>query len=317
MTFTQHTPIANISPHQLNYRLYSGFAQDEIALSGQHLFLTLGIKVGHNIYTGGEFEPAARLLFRRSEHETYWAAVSRATRIPSQLEEGFRLAAPIRLTPPLELLISGNPHFQSEVLLGYEAGYRRLITQNFYFDVAGFFNNYDRLQGFLPTVLETDPVVNEPALTTLYGNTVQGSTRGIEFAPEWKIASWWQWKGAYSLLRYDLKSRPGFSDPNTITGYVGSTPLNQIAVESRVDLPKHLEFDQALRHEGSLPAQQVPSYTTADLRLGWHYKNFDLSANGRDMIDQGHTEFGAGDGTVATLGIRRSIFAKLVWTAKP
>jgi hypothetical protein len=119
------------------------------------------------------------------------------------------------------------------------------------------------------------------------------------------------------MLRYDLKSRPGFSDPATITGYVGSTPLSQISVESRIDLRKGFEFDQSLRHEGSLPAQQVSAYTTADLRLGWHHEGLDLSVNGRDLLDQGHEEFAAGDSSVATLGIRRSVFGKIVWTLKP
>jgi iron complex outermembrane receptor protein len=317
INFTQHNPFVDFLPHHLNYQLYSFFAQDEAALVGQRLFLTVGLKAEHNIYSGWDWEPAGRILYRRSDHETYWATLSRATRMPSLLEDGFRLAVPISVSPPLELLIAGNPHFQSEMLLGYEAGYRRLVTQNFFFDVAAFYNQYGRLQGFLPAVVQTDPVATPPeaAVTTLYGNTVEGSTRGIEFAPDWKIAPWWRLKGSYSLLRYDLKSRPGFSDPATITGYVGSTPLGQIAVESRLDLPRHFEFDQALRHEGSLPAQQVPAYTTADLRLGWRYRGFELSANGRDLIDQGHTEFGSGDSSVATLGIRRSIFAKIVWTS--
>jgi hypothetical protein len=122
--------------------------------------------------------------------------------------------------------------------------------------------------------------------------------------------------GAYSLLRYNLKSRPGFSDPASVTGYKGSTPLNMIAVQSRIDLGKAFEFDQSLRHYGSAPAQMVPQYTTADLRLGWHRNGIDLSVNGRDLIDQGHTEFAAGDSQVPTLGIRRSVFGKLVWTSK-
>jgi iron complex outermembrane receptor protein len=315
--FTQHEALVNFLPSHENYELYSVFAQDEIGLVGQRLLLTLGMKAEHNPYTAWEVEPSGRLLYRATDHQSLWAAVSRAARVPSQLEEDFRLAAPVTVNPPLEILVTGNKSFQPEILVAYEAGYRRLITPNFFLDVAAFFNNYGQLQGFLPTVTKTDPVATppEPALTIQYGNTVKGSTRGIEFAPDWKIATWFRLKGSYSLLRYDLRSRPGYSDPATITGYVGSTPLNQVAVESRFDLPGHFEFDQALRHEGSLPAQKIPAYTTADLRLGWRYRGFEASANGRDLIDEGHAEFGSGDGSVATLGVRRSVFAKIVWTS--
>ena len=315
--FTPHNPFVDFLPHTQNYELYSLYGQDEIALIERKLFLTAGLKAEHNPYTNWEFAPTGRLLFRASDHQTYWAAVTRAARIPSQLEENFRLAVP--LAPRLELLISGNKNFKSEILLGYEAGYRHLIARNFLLDIAAFFNNYDQLQGFLPTTLQVDPIPTPPvpALTSLYGNTVEGSTRGIEFAPDWKVTSHWRLIGNYSLLRYNLKSRPGFSDPATITGYVGSSPLHQWSIQSRIDLPLHFEFDQDIRRIGSLPAQQVPAYTTADLRLGCRWKGLDVSLNGRDLVDNGHTEFAAGDNTVATLGVRRSIFAKVVWTSHP
>jgi iron complex outermembrane receptor protein len=315
--FTQHIPFVNFLPQRQNYDLASVYAQDEIALARRRLYLKLGLKSEHNIFTGWDVQPSGRILFRASDHKTYWAAITRAVRVPSQLEENFRLAVPINRN--LELLVSGNKNFRPETLLGYEAGYRHLITRNFLLDVAGFFNNYDQLQGFLPAAVQTDPLETPPglAITTLYGNTVAGSTRGIEVSPDWKVTSSWRVKGSYSLLRYNLKSRAGFSDPATITGDVGSTPLHKWSVQSRFDLPHHFEFDQDLRRVGSLPAQQVPAYLTADLRLGWRWNGLDLSVNGRDLIDNGHTEFAAGDNTVATLGVRRSVFAKLVWTSHP
>lgn len=316
--FTQHEPGVDFLPHNDNYLLYSLFAQDEVALVPRRLLLTLGVKEEHNEFSGWEVQPSGRLLFRPSEHQTAWAAISRAVRIPSQLEEDFRLTAPISRNPPFEFLVSGNKNFQPETLLAYEAGYRRSITSHFYLDIALYLNQYKQLQGFLPGVVQQDPIAvpPQPALTILYGNTVQGTTRGIEIAPDWKVNSRWRLTGAYSLLRYDLESRPGFSDAASIQGYVGSTPLHQIALQSRLDLGKAFEFDQSLRRYGSMPAQNVPAYTTADLRLGWHHGSIDLSVNGRDLLYGGHTEFGSGDGQVPTLGIRRSVFGKLVWTSE-
>ncbi len=314
-SFTQHFALVDFLPHQQNFLLYSAFAQDEIALVPNRLSLTLGVKAEHNIFTQWELQPSGRVLFKATPHQTYWASITRAVRNPSQLEEDFRLAVPV--TPTLELLVSGNKNFVSETLLGYEAGYRQLITPSFYLDVATFFNSYGRLQGFLPFMIQPDPVVNELADTELYGNTIQGKTRGVEFAPDWKVRSWWRLGGAYSLLRYNLTSRPGFNDPTDIAGYKGSTPLNQEMVQSRMDLGHSIDFDQSLRHVGSLPAQSVPAYTTADLRLGWHHSGFEVSIAGRDLLDNGHMEFGSGDSSAPTLGIRRNVFGKIVWTSKP
>jgi iron complex outermembrane receptor protein len=315
--FTQHIPFVNFLPQHQNYDLASLYGQDEIALAGRRLYLKFGIKSEHNIFTGWDVQPSGRILFRASDHETYWAAITRAVRVPSQLEENFRFAVP--LSQNLEFLDAGNKNFKSEILLGYEAGYRHLITPNFLLDIAGFFNDYDHLQGFLPTTIKTDPIATPPvlALTTLYGNTIKGSTRGLEFLANWKVVPSWRLTGSYSLLRYNLSSRDGFSDPGSIAAYVGSNPLHKLSIQSRVDLPHHFELDQDLRHVGSLPAQQVPSYVTADLRLGWRWSNFDLSVNGRDLINNGHTEFAAGDATVATLGVRRSIFVRLIWNSHP
>ncbi len=315
--FTQHQPGIDLLPHQQNYLLYSVFGQDEIALLPKKLNLTLGVKEEHNPFSGWEVQPSGRLLFQPGEHQSFWIAASRAVRIPSQLEEDFRLSAPITLNPPFEFLVSGNHNFQPETLLAIEGGYRQLISKNLYIDVAAYSNEYKQLQGFLPGVVQQDPIANpaQPALTILYGNTVEGHTRGVEFAPDWKVNSRWRISGAYSLLRYDLHSRPGFNDPASIVGYTGSTPQHQIALQSRLDLGRRFEFDQALRRYGSAPAQNVPAYTTADLRFGWRRGGVDLSVNGRDLLDSGHIEFASGDGQVPTLGIRRSIFGKLVWTS--
>ncbi|MBS1814242.1 MAG: TonB-dependent receptor [Acidobacteria bacterium] len=315
--FRPHEPGVTFLPTDQNYLLYRTFIQDEIALMPDRLTFTAGMKAEHNPFTGWELQPSGRLLFRASEHQSYWASVSRAVRIPSQLEENFRLTA--MLSPTLEFLVGGNKHFESETLLGYEAGYRQLLTSNFYIDVAGYFNQYKRLQGFLPMTLGVDDEVSPPiaAYKILYGNTTEGSTRGIEFAPDWKVNSRWRLNGSYSLLRFNLRARDGYSDPAAIRGYVGSSPLNQFSVQSRIDLWRSFEFDQTLRHVGSLPAQNVPSYTTSDLRMGWHHGSFDISVNGRDLLDNGHKEFGAGDDLVPTLGVRRSIFGKIVWTSKP
>lgn len=65
----------------------SVFAQDEIALVEEKLSLILGSKLEHNDYTNIEVQPTIRLLWTPSERQSVWAAVSRAVRTPTMLED--------------------------------------------------------------------------------------------------------------------------------------------------------------------------------------------------------------------------------------
>ena len=64
--------------------LYSAFIQDEFQILPKRLTFTLGTKVEHNDYTGFEVQPSARLMFKPTENQTVWAAVSRAVQIAVQ-----------------------------------------------------------------------------------------------------------------------------------------------------------------------------------------------------------------------------------------
>jgi iron complex outermembrane receptor protein len=63
--------------------LYSAFLQDQFTLVDRLLWLTLGTKYEHNDFTGNEWQPSARLLWKPAEAQSVWAAVARAVRTPS------------------------------------------------------------------------------------------------------------------------------------------------------------------------------------------------------------------------------------------
>ena len=105
------------------------------------LWLTVGSKFEHNVYTGWETEPGARLLWTPTSHQTLWSAVTRAVRTPSRIDEDMQLTGLVPTNPPLFFCICDNHKFASETLLGYEAGYRKLITHNFYVDIAACFES--------------------------------------------------------------------------------------------------------------------------------------------------------------------------------
>ena len=130
-------------------------------------------------------------------------------------------------------------------------------------------------------------------------------------APDWKPVSWWELRASYSYLNMDLKTKPWSNDPSSVAGDEGSTPRNQLVIQSFVNLPKRLEFDQTFRYVEELPAQMVRSYETADARLGWHLNSqLQLSVTGQNLLQPHYAQFG---GTGRLVQIKRGVYAKLVW----
>jgi iron complex outermembrane receptor protein len=121
-------------------------------------------------------------------------------------------------------------------------------------------------------------------------------------------------KAAYSYLNLHLESIPGVVDSN---GYIGkdegSSPHNQLTLQSRFNLPKGFEFDQTYRYVSALPAFIVGSYSTADTHLSWRAtRQMEFSVVGQNLFQPHHAEFGGNPGPL--VGIKRSIYAQITWT---
>ncbi len=313
--FVQTIPTLDLIPHDFANNVYSGFVQDEIAIVPNKFSLTVGSKLEHNSYTGFEFQPSVRGLWTITPRQTFWAAVTRAVRTPSRIEEDFRLIDFGIANPLVYLAVDGNPHLSSERLIGYEAGYRTLVTPKIYIDIAVFHNDYNDLINLgTPTVtLDTTPTPVHLTVHLPFANGLRGNTDGFEIAPDWKPSRWWQMKATYSYLNLNLESIPGVVDS---TGYVGkdegSSPHNQVTLQSRFNLPRGFEFDQTYRYVSALPAFLVGSYSTADVHLAWRAtRQMEFSVVGENLIQPHHAEFGGNPGPL--VGIKRSVYAQITW----
>jgi iron complex outermembrane receptor protein len=312
--YIQSQPTVDFVHHDQTDSIYSAFFQDTLALIPHCLSLTLGSKFEDNNYSGFEYEPSARLLWTRSQHATLWAAFSRAVRTPGRLDQDLQLTGVIEPNPPFLIRVEGDPFFKSEVMVGYEAGYRQLLTRSFYADVAVFYNRYDRLEsyGSLSYSTITSPIA-ALVLNVPYANGIDGTTAGGEIAPDWKPVSWWELKGNFSLIHVAMHPRPGYSDAATAASYMGSSPRYQSATQMQFDMPRKTELDLDYRYVSSLPPQQIKAYQTADAHFGWEMGNgFRFTAAGRNLLRPAHNEFGGDNGNQA--GIRRTAYAGLSWT---
>ncbi|MGH9736986.1 MAG: TonB-dependent receptor plug domain-containing protein [Candidatus Acidiferrales bacterium] len=319
--FIQTQVTVNFLPHRQTDSVYTGFVQDEIPIVRNRLSVTLGSKLGHNNFSGFEYQPSIRLLWTPNGHQTFWAAVSRAVRTPSRLDQDLQLTGLVSAAPPfpIYLKIAGDPNFAAERLFGYEAGYRTLITPRFYLDLDAFFNNYNDVESLgTPSIsLQTEPPPADPiniVLTFPWANGLIGNTDGIEISPDWKPTSWWQLKGSYSYLEMHLRDKAGITDSSSAATDVGSSPHHDVVVQSLFNLPMRFEFDPTYRYVSALPAQSVRSYSTMDLHVGWSYGNqFSISVTGEDLFSPEHFEFGLGVPGAPNVGIKRSVYASITW----
>ncbi|HSS98747.1 MAG TPA: TonB-dependent receptor, partial [Terriglobales bacterium] len=312
--FVQVVDSLNVTPGKISNNVYSWFAQDEIALVPNKFSLTVGTKLEHNDYTGFEFQPSVRGLWTINPRHAVWAAVTRAVRTPSRLEEDIKLYGFALAAPPIFAEIDGNKNLSSESLLGYEAGYRALVTPKFYIDFAAFHNNYDDLVSLGEQTVTIDTTPAPPHFTVHFPwvNGVKGDTDGFEIAPDWKPTPWFQMKAAYSYLNIDLKLKPGSPDNQAVSLHEGSSPHNQVSFESRFNLPKGFKFDQTYRYVSALPAQLVSAYSTADLHLAWSAtRQLEFSVVGQNLLQPQHTEFGRDPGPL--VGIKRSVYGQITW----
>ena len=307
-------PTYVFTPNHRTDQLYSGFAQDEITLIRDRLSFTVGAKLFHSSFTGFNTEPSARLLWTPSEHQSFWAAVTRAVRTPSDIEDTLQSTTQRSADPLAFNVTTGDGVFTSETDISYELGYRQLIIPSFSVDLATFYNHYDHLESLEPGTpyAQTSDGETYTVYPFVNRNGLLGTTKGFELAPSWKPTTWWRLQGSFSYLCMDLRTRPGSTDATSVSSEDGSSPRHQLAFQSFLDLPKHLEFSQIFRYVSLLTSQETPGYETADLRVAWQpVQHLEFAVTGQNLLQPHHPEYGGDPGPL--VGIKRNVFAAITW----
>jgi iron complex outermembrane receptor protein len=109
-------------------RLLTAFVQDEIALVPDRFSVIAGTKLLNTNFTGADLEPSVRMLWTPTKTQTGWISFTRAVRTPADVERDFFLSGFGGVDPttglPIFARFNANRNFRSEILKGYEAGYR-------------------------------------------------------------------------------------------------------------------------------------------------------------------------------------------------
>jgi iron complex outermembrane receptor protein len=288
--------------------LYSCFVQDQITLEEDRWYLIAGSKFEHNDFSGFEYQPSVRLLHLPSERESFWLAASRAVRTPSRVDHDFLIHGATAPFVPVFVQISGDDSVVSEELLAFEVGYRAQPTDEFAWDLAAFYNNYENLVG----TVSTGPSFFQPGLGTIiplnFANSLSADTYGVELASTYQVNSKWEVTGSYTLLYMDVHAPEG-----DLTE--GSSPHNQLYMRSSWTPRCDWEFDVVGRYVDSLPALGVSSYVAMDVRLAWKPKqNLEWAVVGRNLLDSHRLEFVDALAGQFSTETQAEVYTTLTWT---
>jgi iron complex outermembrane receptor protein len=205
--------------------------------------------------------------------------------------------------------VIGDGAFVSEKVIAYEVGHRVQILSNLFADTALFYNDYDDLESFEPKAPFVEEGANGPRTVRpfFFRNRVHGEDYGFEVSVDAAPTSWWRLHGAYSFAKLEIRRDPGSLDPGHV-GIEGSTPRNQVAVRSTMNLPAAVQLDGVLRYVDNLPAQLVGSYITLDMRLAKQVtSSLELSVVGLNLAQDHHREFAGGT------EVQRSVYGQVRW----
>lgn len=295
---TEGRPFFLLDPDSRQVNIFSSFVQYGVDAIRDKLKLTLGSKFEHNDYTNFEIQPSFRMLFKATQNQNIWMAVSRAIRTPSRCE--YDIMSPIGEFPhPSDETSSDDenpppdpdPNYsypeitrnpESEKLIAYELGYRLQPTHSFSLDIASFYNDYQNLM-----------IIRDVK--------AKAQNYGLELAASWDLWPWWCLSASYAYLHMRVsitEQWPYFKDyadqkkvPPFDLFVEESNPEHQFRIHSSTDLGRNVEFDLDLRYVDDL-YHHVEGYEELDARLGFSPReNLEFSLVGKNLLHDHHLEF--------------------------
>ena len=308
-----------LNPADLSMQLFSAFLQDEVALVPDKLYLTLGTKLEHNLYTGFNLMPSARVSWTVSKRHMLWAAASQADRTPSESDVAVRAnigGLPGPGGTPLLLAFVGNPHFNDEKLIAYELGYRVEVATHLSMDLATYYSDYDHEQTSEPAApfFEATPSPPHLVVPETFQNLMHGEAHGFEVAVNWKANDRWTLSPGYAFEQIHMHLDPASQDKTSVLNAEGSSPVHGAQLRSHFDLVRGIGWDASAYFTDTLRSGNIPSYTRLDTGLTWRLAEaLAMSVVGQNLVQDRHLEFLDDNGTVRATLIKRGAYAKLTW----
>jgi iron complex outermembrane recepter protein len=303
------SPTLQLLPPTRNDDLAGLFVHHESRLLRERLRVIAGSKLEWNDYSGWNLQPSARLAWTAPRH-TVWGAATRAVRTSSRFERDIVLYTPLSSAQPQFARLQGNPDFEPETVITWEAGYKTQLVRSVLVDVTGFHSRYDRL-----ATNEVGPPTREPGtppepprvvVPIRIANGQEGSTSGVEVTGTASPAARWRVQASYSYLRVNQTPKPGTTDRSE--AFEGNSPRHQLWAASYLALAPAVDLDLVFRRVARIPTHAVPAFSELDARLNWRASDgLQVAVAGKNLLHAHHPEFGGG------FEVDRAVLVRASW----
>jgi iron complex outermembrane receptor protein len=291
-----------------NLDIWNLFIQDTLSIPDKNVSLTLGAKVEGNTNSSTEIQPNIRISWLPTDSVTLWGAISRAVRIPSQVENdaaiNIQVFAPNEFDPtatPGLLQIIGNNQFQSEELNAYEVGFRWLPSPALSFDIAAFYNVYDNLQSYDIGDGELKNVNGKTFYTIPINldNNLAGYSYGSEWLATWQMTRQAKFRVSYSFIDIKLNDNEENEFSDEVISLVADRSLtHQASIWGSFDLSHSVELDLRFYYiserkwDGMNGNYSISDGVDSDLRIGWQATtSLSFSIVGRNLLNAEKQQF--------------------------
>lgn len=177
--------------------------------------------------------------------------------------------------------------------MSFELGFRGNISQRWSYDVAAFYNDYDKLStgnlvGQSLIFQAPYPVPLGVQLDYAVGNNGKGTSKGLEAELSGVLTDWWKTKLSYSYIDLSVESDPG----TYVLSGDGATPHHQLRLELKMNLSDNFSFDSFVHYVGEAQNGLRKAYTDLDLRATYRFApGIELSAVGSNLLDKRRLEY--------------------------
>ena len=272
------------------------FLQDTVRLSDSW-DLMVGSKLEHNDMTGFEVQPGLRARYTPDDDRTYWAAISRAVRVPSLLDQGLEFVLQV-LPGPTPVRVLGDPDAEAEELIAFELGHRHVLTERWSYDVALFHNRYDDVIAFRSTAVPTDQLLTNNGEILSYGAELSLTH---DFSESLRLG-----------LNYAFLSMDGSNA--AVRSEAAQQARNIATLRARWHLHDDFDLNGSLGFVDRVPDADVGSYTRLDLGLTWRPRpGLEVSLWGQNLIDAHHVEMTDPFLQGIEIDVPRSAYLRVSW----
>jgi len=303
---------------QVEYAVWSLFAQDEWRLSIAPVNLSYGVRVDRSTLNGSSsVQPNLRALWTLTPGQVVWASIGRAERLPSRAEHSaditLQVIPPSPASPlPVEVgMTAGSADRAGDERLDMlEAGYRGEWSSDLFFDATAFAGRYRDLRAVrvLTPYLAQNPLrYVQPWLADWHG---KAAVSGAELALEWKLVR--DLRARVSASHLELRADDATLTPQERAVVEGTAPHNQASAQVVWQVASAHELDFTYMHVGALSAYAIDGYNRFDARWSWHVtRAIEVSLVGQNIGAGAHTEFYQTYLSAPRTEVRNSWYARL------